>query len=184
MKFSNKYMEYIAYGSIIFLLFIIISSTFKHQENILRDLSFRKNTNLQSNIDGYQNIKINKKQPTNNEKNTKTNNNIEGFSNNQFTEINSNELFNNIDQQISNLMQDIGGQEGKNKLKQNLTATKKVCDLESAKSIISMLGNTNTEEINLYNIDHLLNNNYGSENIRYKKYTELSKTIQNIIDGI
>ena len=46
MKFSNKYMEYIAYGLIIFLLFIIISSTFKHQENILRDLSFRKKINF------------------------------------------------------------------------------------------------------------------------------------------
>ena len=108
MKFSNKYMEYISYGIIIFLLFIIISSTFKHQENILRDLSFRKKTNLQSNIDGYQNIKINKKKPIINEKNTKTNNNIEGFTNNQFTEINNNELLNNINQQISNLMQDIG----------------------------------------------------------------------------
>lgn len=183
MKFNNIYMEYCAYGLIVMLLFIIILSSHKHQENIVRDLSFRKITNLQSNIDDYNNIKI-----TRNNSHINTNNNIktqlEGFSNNNLYKIDNNEFINNIDQKISNLMNDIGGTKGKNDIIKSLTTTKKVCDLESAKSLMSMLGNNNNSDINLYNIDHLLNDNYGSENIRYKKYTELSKTIQNIIDGI
>ena len=199
MKINNKTYQYIAYGLLILLIIITLIYCCSFKKNIKKKLEFSKKINENSN------------KTFNNETNKNLNNNllvsnhIVGYnSNNNYTTINNSkniEGFNNIrenfeskpekvdkgvidfiENKLKGITSEIGGENGKKEIKQVLTNTKKVCNLESAKCMMNMIDeNKGPKTINL---EKLLEDDSSENCIKCKKYTELSKSIQSIIDNL
>jgi hypothetical protein len=171
MKNNNLY-TFITYLFLIILIFVIFSLSFKYKFKSAQKLSFRGLTNKNSNAPIKENFS--------------TNNIKEGFkeglNESNFDKKESDSIFRMIDNKLKGLSLELGGVEGKAETKKILTSTKKICDLECAKCMMSMLNDK--KSINSINIEGVLDDETDENCIKCKKYTALSTSITNIINNL
>ena len=87
-----------------------------------------------------------------------------------------------ITRKITATKNELGGKEGCEDVKKILNDVKQACNLEGAKCMMNLIASSkNSKTINLENI---FNSEDNTEYNKYSHYTELSKSLQNIIDGI
>ncbi len=167
MKTHNY--TFITYGLLTLLIIFIYSISFKYKFKTAQHLSFRSITNVNSNKENF-NAK-------------KDSNVIEGFSSttNDNT-MKNDDIFKIIENKLKGLVQELGGNEGKTETKKILVNTKKICDLECAKCMKTMM----SEKISMKTIDleNILADETDENCIKCKKYTELSSSIKSIIDNL
>jgi ribosomal protein L44E len=166
MNSSLELYKNIAYGVLAILFIIIIFSCFNYKQRVVQNLMFRENTNVNSNIEGF-------------------NSNIEGFTNSKLKENKYNKdenIIKIIENKLRALTEEIGGSEGKKEVKSILTNTKKIINLECAKCMMTMLDeNKGGKSIDF---DKLLDEENDENCTKCKKYTELSSTINSMIDNL
>ena len=166
MNPSLELYKNIAYGVLAILFIIIIFSCFNYKERLVQNLMFRENTNLNSNIEGF-------------------NSNIEGFTNSKLKENKYNKdenIIKIIENKLRALTEEIGGSEGKKEVKTILSNTKKIINLECAKCMMTMLDeNKGGKSIDF---EKLLDEENDDNCTKCKKYTELSSTINSMIDNL
>jgi hypothetical protein len=173
MKNSNLY-TFITYLFLLLLIFIIFSLSFKYKFKSAQKLSFRSLTNKNSNApikENYSNIKAGFKEGFK-----------EGLNESNFNKKESDGIFRMIDNKLKGLSLELGGVEGKAEAKKILTNTKKICDLECAKCMMTMLNDK--KSINSINIEGVLDDETDENCIKCKKYTALSTSITNIINNL
>ena len=169
MKNNNLY-SFITYFLLFILIFIIFSLSFKYKFKSAQRLSFRSSTNKNSNApikENYTNIKEGFR---------------EGLNESSYNKKESDNIFKMIDNKLKGLTLELGGAEGKNETKRILTSTKKICDLECAKCMMTMLNDK--KSINSINIEGVLDDETDENCIKCKKYTALSTSITNIINNL
>lgn len=160
MKFTMEMYKNIAYVILAVLFIVIIFSCFNFQKRVVQNLSFREETNLNSNKEGF----------TNNRK----------LKENKYNK--DDDLFKLIENKLRGLTEEIGGSEGKKEVKNILTNTKKIVNLECAKCMMNMIDNNkNSRSIDL---EKLIENENNDDCIKCKKYTELSDTINSMINNL
>ena len=165
MKNNNLY-TFITYLFLIILIFVIFSLSFKYKFKSAQKLSFRSLTNKNSNAPTKENFSTMK----------------EGFKESEFNKKESDSIFRMIDNKLKGLSLELGGVEGKAEAKKILTSTKKICDLECAKCMMTMLNEK--KSINSINIEGVLDDETDENCIKCKKYTALSTSITNIINNL
>ena len=160
MNLTMELYKNIAYAVLAILFIIIIFSCFNFQQRVVQNLSFREVTNLNSNKEGFisnRNLKENK---------YKTDDN----------------LLKMIENKLRGLTEELGGNEGKKEVKSLLTTTKKIVNLECAKCMMNMLDdNKGAKSIN---VESLIEDENSDNCIKCKKYTELSDTINSMINNL
>jgi hypothetical protein len=136
---TNNY-TFITYGLLTLLIIFIYSLSFKYKFKTAQQLSFRSFTNLNSNKENF-----------NNKKDSKV---TEGFSStSDDTSKKNDDIFKVIDNKLKGLVQELGGNEGKSETKKILVNTKKICDLECSKCMMSMISDKRSvKTIDLENI--------------------------------
>jgi len=167
MKNNNNY-SFITYALLSLLIIFIFSLSFKYKFKTAQNLSFRSLTNQNSNAS---NVK-------------------EGFSFNisessttkNSSKIETDSLFNIIDNKLKGLVQEMGGNEGNAETKKLLTSTKKICDLECAKCMMTMINEQ--KSLKTINLENIMEDETNETCLKCKKYTELSKSIDNIINSL
>jgi len=159
---TNNY-TFITYGLLTVLIIFIYSISFKYKFKTAQHLSFRTITNVNSN-----NTKINVK---------------EGFTNDDNANATKNDdVFKIIENKLKGLVQELGGNEGKSETKKILVNTKKICDLECAKCMMTMM--SEKKSMKTIDLENILDDETDENCIKCKKYTELSSSIKSIIDNL
>jgi hypothetical protein len=173
MKTHNY--TFITYGLLTLLIIFIYSISFKYKFKTAQHLSFRSITNVNSNIENFNN-----KENSNAKKDTKV---TEGFSNttNDNT-MKNDDIFKIIENKLKGLVQELGGNEGKTETKKILVNTKKICDLECAKCMMTMM--SEKKSMKTIDLENILADETDENCIKCKKYTELSSSIKSIIDNL
>ena len=160
MNFTMETYTNISYAVLAILFIVIIFSCFNFQQRVVQNLSFREVTNLNSNKEGFtsnRNLKENK---------YKTDDN----------------LLKMIENKLRGLTEELGGKEGKKEVKSLVTSTKKIVNLECAKCMMNMLDdNKGAKSIN---VESLIEDENSDNCIKCKKYTELSDTINSMINNL
>jgi hypothetical protein len=165
---TNNY-TFITYGLLTLLIIFIYSLSFKYKFKTAQQLSFRSFTNLNSNRENF-----------NNKKDSKV---TEGFSStSDDTSKKNDDIFKVIDNKLKGLVQELGGNEGKSETKKILVNTKKICDLECSKCMMSMI--SDKRSVKTIDLENILTDETDENCIKYKKYTELSSSIKSIIDNL
>ncbi len=164
----NDLYSFITYTLLTILLIFIFSLTFKYKFKTAQQLSFRALTNQNSNAS---------KGNINNQTNV-----IEGFSTTNSSKVDNDDIFKMIDNKLKGLVQELGGDKGKSETKKILANTKKICDLECAKCMMTMI--TDKKSIKTINLENILDDETDDNCIKCKKYTELSTSIQSIINNL
>jgi hypothetical protein len=165
---TNNY-TFITYGLLTLLIIFIYSLSFKYKFKTAQQLSFRSFTNLNSNKENF-----------NNKKNSKV---TEGFSSTtDDTSKKNDDIFKVIDNKLKGLVQELGGNEGKSETKKILVNTKKICDLECAKCMMTMI--SDKKSVKTIDLENILTDETDENCIKCKKYTELSSSIKSIIDNL
>jgi hypothetical protein len=165
---TNNY-TFITYGLLTLLIIFIYSLSFKYKFKTAQQLSFRSFTNLNSNKENF-----------NNKKDSKV---TEGFSStSDDTSKKNDDIFKVIDNKLKGLVQELGGNEGKSETKKILVNTKKICDLECSKCMMSMI--SDKRSVKTIDLENILTDETDENCIKYKKYTELSSSIKSIIDNL
>jgi hypothetical protein len=167
MKNNNNF-SFVSYALLSILIIFIFSLSFKYKFKNAQNLSFRSLTNQNSNS---VNIK-------------------EGFIFNKTdsdvtanaSKIETDNLFKIIDNKLKGLMQELGGVEGNAETKKILTSTKKICDLECAKCMMTMINEK--KSLKTIDLENLMEDETNENCLRCKKYTELSKSISSVIDNL
>ena len=169
MKTNTNY-TFITYGLLTLLIIFIYSISFKYKFKTAQQLSFRSFTNVNSNKENY-----------NNKKNTTIK---EGFTdeNDSSSTTKNGDVFKVIENKLKGLVQELGGTEGKTETKKILLNTKKICDLECAKCMMTML--SDNKSLKTINLENILDDETDENCIKCKKYTELSTSIKSIIDNL
>lgn len=160
MKFSNKYYQYIAYGSLLLLCFIVICMCFNYKYSPLNskdEIYFSNKVNQNSNATLR-----------------------EGFTEKPDTKLS--DIFTVIDNKLNGLTTELGGSKGQKETKQILVKTKKICNLECAKCMMNMI--EENKSLKTVDLDSMLDDETSDNCIKCKKYTELSTSIQSIIDNL
>jgi len=167
MKTHNY--TFITYGLLTLLIIFIYSISFKYKFKTAQHLSFRSITNLNSNKENF-NAK-------------KDSNVIEGFSSttNDNT-MKNDDIFKIIENKLKGLVQELGGNEGKTETKKILVNTKKICDLECAKCMMTMM--SEKKSMKTIDLENILADETDENCMKCKKYTELSSSIKSIIDNL
>ena len=152
---------------IIFSIIICISS----KNNILNNLNFKNEMQHRSNLlqEGLEN----------------RNNNVqEGFTSKYKPSKleKDNDIFSLIDRKLKALTQEIGGNEGKNEIKEILKNSKKICNLECAKCMMNMI--EDKKGMKSIDFENLFDDENDDNCIKCKKYTELSSSLQGMIDSL
>ena len=162
MKFSNKTCEYFAYGLLIFLAVVVVVYSFSFKYKSVQNLNFDKRVNMNSNaVEGFYNLR-------------------EGYSSKP--QVTNENILDFIDNKLKGITSELGGDKGRKETKQILVNTKKVCNLESAKCMMNMIDeNKGPKTIDL---ERMLEDDTNENCIKCKKYTELSNSIQSIIDNL
>jgi FtsZ-interacting cell division protein ZipA len=106
---------------------------------------------------------------------------IEGFESFSKTK-DDNELTTIIENKLKSLTQELGNKKGLSESKETLKKTKKICDIESTKCIMNML--QENKGLRSINLDNLANDDSSENCMKCKKYTELSKSLQSMIDSL
>ena len=166
---TNNY-TFITYGLLTLLIIFIYSISFKYKFKTAQQLSFRSFTNVNSNKENF-----------NNKKNTTIK---EGFTddNDSSSTTKNGDVFKVIENKLKGLVQELGGNEGKTETKKILLNTKKICDLECAKCMMTML--SDNKSLKTINLENILDDETDENCIKCKKYTELSTSIKSIIDNL
>ena len=177
MKTNTNY-TFITYGLLTLLIIFIYSISFKYKFKTAQQLSFRSFTNLNSN---NTNIKENfigiKNDIKNDIKNVK-----EGFTYDTNDTTKNNDVFKIIENKLKGLVEELGGNEGKSETKKILVNTKKICDLECAKCMMTMI--SDKKSVKTIDLENILEDETNENCIKCKKYTELSSSIKSIIDNL
>ena len=160
MKFSNKTYERIAYGLLLVLFIYVILYCFNHKYAVVQNLSFRKQTNMNSNskvVEGFgqKNEKLFKK---------------------------DNDIFALIDRKLKGLTEELGGDKGKKEVKKILENTKKISDLECAKCMMNMI--EENKGLKSIDLDRLAEDDSSEYCLKCKNYTALSGSIKSMIDNL
>jgi hypothetical protein len=168
---TNKTHNYtfITYGLLTLLIIFIYSISFKYKFKTAQHLSFRTITNVNSNKENF-----------NNKEDSKV---TEGFSSttNDNT-MKNDDIFKIIENKLKGLVQELGGSEGKSETKKILVNTKKICDLECAKCMMTMM--SEKKSMKTIDLENILADESDENCIKCKKYTELSSSIKSIIDNL
>jgi hypothetical protein len=168
---NNKLFTFITYALLSLLIIFIFSLSFKYKFKSAQQLSFRSSTNLNSNTrpitENFGNAKEGFR---------------EGLNEAPYNKKESDSFYKMLDNKLKGLTLELGGAEGKNDTKKILTSTKKICDLECAKCMMSMLHDK--KAINSINIEGVLDDETDENCIKCKKYTALSTSITNIINNL
>jgi len=161
---TNNY-TFITYGLLTLLIIFIYSISFKYKFKTAQQLSFRGFTNANSNKENFDNIK-------------------EGFTdeNDSNSTTKNGDVFKVIENKLKGLVQELGGTEGKTETKKILLNTKKICDLECAKCMMTML--SDNKSLKTIDLENILDDETDENCIKCKKYTELSTSIKSIIDNL
>jgi FtsZ-interacting cell division protein ZipA len=106
---------------------------------------------------------------------------IEGFESFSKTK-DDNELTTIIENKLKSLTQELGNKKGLSESKETLKKTKKICDIESTKCMMNML--QENKGLRSINLDNLANDDSSENCMKCKKYTELSKSLQSMIDSL
>ena len=176
MKVNNY--TFITYGLLTLLIIFIYSISFKYKFKTAQQLSFRSFTNLNSN---NTNIKENFDGKKNDIKNSITNVK-EGFTYDTNDTTKNNDVFKIIENKLKGLVEELGGNEGKSETKKILVNTKKICDLECAKCMMTMI--SDKKSVKTIDLENILEDETNENCIKCKKYTELSSSIKSIIDNL
>lgn len=162
MKLRYNFLKYLTYIILLILAIFIICYTFIFKQNLIKMFNLNK-------------IKFD-----DTSKFISTPTFREGFKNGDNIDIhNVGDLMRN---KIKGLIQELGGKEGKQETIDILKNTKKVCNLECSKCMLQMIDNG--KSLKTIDIDNLLFNEDNENCVKCKKYTELSNTIQNMIDNL
>lgn len=159
MNFKMEFYKNIAYTVLAVLFIIIIFSCFNYQQRVVQNLSFRENTNLNSNKEGFTNSKLKQ---------------------NKFNK--DDDLLKTIENKLRGLTEEIGGLDGKKEVKTLLTNTKKIINLECAKCMMDMLEENKGNRT--IDVEKLIDDNNNDNCSKCKRYTELSSTITSMIDNL
>lgn len=159
MKEKLELYKNIAYTFLAILFIIIIFSCFNYQKKVVQNLSFRENNNINSNTEGFTNSKLKENK----------------YSQDQ-------DLFKLIENKLKGLSEELGGSEGKKEVKNILTNTKKIVNLECAKCMIDMLDENKGGRT--MDFERLIDDDNSENCNKCKKYTELSSTISSMIDNL
>ena len=159
MKEKLELYKNIAYTFLAILFIIIIFSCFNYQKKVVQNLSFRENNNINSNTEGFTNSKLKENK----------------YSQDQ-------DLFKLIENKLKGLSEELGGSEGKKEVKNILTNTKKIVNLECAKCMIDMLDENKGGRT--MDFERLIDDDNNENCNKCKKYTELSSTISSMIDNL
>ena len=165
---TNNY-TFITYGLLTLLIIFIYSISFKYKFKTAQHLSFRTITNVNSNKENF---------------NTKEDSKVtEGFSSttNDNT-MKNDDIFKIIENKLKGLVQELGGNEGKSETKKILVNTKKICDLECAKCMMTMM--SEKKSMKTIDLENILADETDENCMKCKKYTELSTSIKSIIDNL
>ena len=170
MKKKDINKKIYTYGGIFIILVIIFIIYFS--------INNKNNATINKNVEKviqekYTNIKNN---------NNNNNNNSEGYKNFGNKKTSENDITNIIENKLKALTQELGNADGLKESKQTLKKTKKICDMESAKCMMNMLNEN--KGLKSINIDNVADDESSENCIKCKKYTELSKSIQNMIDSL
>jgi len=156
---------FITYGLLTLLIIFIYSLAFKYKFKTAQQLSFRTITNINSNKENFKN-KV-----------------TEGFSStNNDNTIKNDDVFKIIENKLKGLVQELGGNEGKSETKKILVNTKKICDLECAKCMMTMM--SEKKSMKTIDLENILADETNENCIKCKKYTELYSSIKSIIDNL
>ena len=161
MKISFKEYKKSAYIILGILLIIFILVTFTSKSYIVKELEFRDKMNKNSNT-----IK-------------------EAFSNNYRNESKfkkDDSVFSMIERKLKGLTEEIGGSEGKRDVKQILKNSQKICNLECAKCMMNMI--EENKGMKSIDFDKLFEDESNDNCIKCKRYTELSNSLQNMINNL
>jgi hypothetical protein len=176
MKTNTNY-TFITYGLLTLLIIFIYSISFKYKFKTAQQLSFSGFTNANSNKENF-NGKNDK-----NDKNDKNGKNIkEGFTDDNTSTTKNDDVFKVIENKLKGLVQELGGNEGKSETKKILVSTKKICDLECAKCMMTMI--SDKKSLKTIDLENILDDESDENCIKCKKYTELSSHIKSIIDNL
>tara|TARA_B100000482_G_C12505013_1_gene258124 strand:+ start:295 stop:774 length:480 start_codon:yes stop_codon:yes gene_type:complete len=159
MNSTMELYKNIAYVFLAILFIIIIFSCFNFQQRIVKNLSFRENINLNSNKEGFTNSKL-KENKYNKDEN----------------------LLKMIENKLRGLTEEIGGSQGKKEVKNLLTNTKKIINLECAKCMMDMIDENKGNRT--IDVEKLIEDDNNDNCSKCKKYTELSNTISSMIDNL
>jgi hypothetical protein len=167
MKNNNNF-SFVSYALLSILIIFIFSLSFKYKFKNAQNLSFRSLTNQNSNSVNIKEGFIFNKTETDVTANA--------------SKIETDNLFKIIDNKLKGLMQELGGVEGNAETKKILTSTKKICDLECAKCMMTMINEK--KSLKTIDLENLMEDETNENCLRCKKYTELSKSISSVIDNL
>ena len=177
---NNNFYSFITYGLLTLLIIFIFSLTFKYKFKTAQNLSFRSLTNknslkenYQNSVENYNNININGQEGFTLR---------EGLSIKNSSKVDNDNVFKIIDNKLKGLVEELGGDEGKNETRKILTNTKKICDLECAKCMMTMINDK--KSLKTIDLENIMNDETDDNCIRCKKYTELSTSIQSIVNNL
>ena len=161
MKFSFKFYKNSAYILLGILLLIFLLVTFTSKSHIVKNLNFREKTNINSNTI--------KESFTNNSK----------YGSKLKKEDNIMTL---IDRKLKGLTEEMGGIDGKKEVKQILKNSQKIVNMECAKCMMNMIDEN--KGMKSIDFDKLFQDESNEDCIKCKKYTELSTSLQNMINNL
>jgi hypothetical protein len=167
MKNNNNF-SFVSYALLSILIIFIFSLSFKYKFKNAQNLSFRSLTNQNSNSVNVKEGFIFNKTETDVTANA--------------SKIETDNLFKIIDNKLKGLMQELGGVEGNAETKKILTSTKKICDLECAKCMMTMINEK--KSLKTIDLENLMEDETNENCLRCKKYTELSKSLSSVIDNL
>jgi hypothetical protein len=163
MKLDYKTLQKTTYFILIALFLFIIIYCFTFNSGIVRYLSFRQKTNLNSNDPNNSNL-------------------VEGFSLGGSKVKKDDDIFTLIDRKLKGLTEELGGTSGKREVKEILKKTKEISDLECAKCMMMMM--EEHKGVKAFDLDKLAEDDSSEMCIKCKNYTALSTSIKNMIDNL
>ena len=166
MELNYKTIQNTTYFILIALFLFIIIYCFTFNGGIVRYLSFRQKTNLNSN----------------DPKNSNNSNLVEGFSLGTSRIKKDDDIFTLIDRKLKGLTEELGGNYGKREVKEILKKTKEISDLECAKCMMMMM--EEHKGVKAMDLDKLAEDDSSEMCIKCKNYTALSSSIKNMIDNL
>ena len=174
---NNNFYSVITYILLSILIIFIFILSFKYKFKTAQQLSFKTNQNSNANPINANPINAN---PINaNPRNFKEGF-VEGLKNSKKTD--NDDIFKIIENKLKGLVQELGGDAGKTETKKILTNTKKICDLECAKCMMTMMNDK--KSLKTIDLENIMDDDTNDNCIKCKKYTELSTSIQSIINNL
>lgn len=169
MKTYTKKLETFAYISIFVLLFIILIRIAKYNFKNVDQLNFRQVTNQNSNKEGMCNKQKRYIR--------------EGMEDNNKLDLDK--LLEVVNKRLVESEQSLGSNKEKLKKKQLLQRVKKSLDIESSKIMLEILNtkNENDDETNKFNIEGIFKDEDSEKFVKFKKYTQLSQSLQQTLNS-